>query len=198
MLRSRARGWPGRRGRRLVDILLATAILGLLILLTARIDRIAIESHAGVPRVSDGDSLAFGEEKIRLLGIDAPEFGQVCLRDGAEYACGRTARDALSRLIGGRVVVCTGRQRDRYSRLLASCRVGDADIGRGMVALGWAVAYGDYTEEEQAAREGGAGLWAGSFERPREWRLLHGGFIESEHAGLVQVVNWLRQVLRFR
>ncbi len=186
------------RGRRLSDLLLAVAILGLLLLLSDRIDRLATEAYAGVPRVNDGDSLSFGGERVRLLGIDAPEYQQVCSRDGADYACGRAARDALSRLIAGRPVVCTGRQRDRYSRLLAACRVGEEDINRRMVALGWAVAYGDFSVEEQAARESGAGLWAGTFERPREWRLMHGGMIESEHAGLAQIVNWLRQMLRFR
>ena len=198
----RARRRAADRGasswRRLVDIGLAAVILGLLLLLSARLDRIATESIAGVPWVSDGDSLAFGEERVRLMGVDAPELEQRCRRQDAEYACGRLARDALARLIGDRAVVCTGRQRDIYSRLLVSCRVGEEDINRKMVALGWAVSYGDFTMEEQAARRSGAGLWAGSFDRPREWRLMHGAAAESEHAGLAQIVNWLRQVFRFR
>ena len=111
--------------------------------------------------------------------------------DGTRLASGSVAS------IGGRAVVCTGRQRDIYLRLLVSCRIGEVDINRRMVATGWAVAYGDYAEEEEAARRSGAGLWAGSFERPRDWRKVHGGLVESEHAGMAEIVNWLRQVLRF-
>ncbi len=196
-MRLRPRQRRAGLGRRIIDVLLAAAILGLLALLSARLDRVATESHAGVPRVRDGDSLSFGENRVRLRGIDAPEFQQTCRRDGAAYACGRLARDALTRLIGGRPVVCMGRQRDVYLRLLVTCRIGDVDINRRMVAMGWAVSYGDYAEEEGAARQSGAGLWAGSFERPRDWRNVHGGLVESEHAGLTEIVNWLRQVLRF-
>lgn len=198
MVRLRARRRTAGLGRRAIDVLLAVAILGLLALLSAKVDRVATETHTGVPRVRDGDSLSFGEERVRLQGIDAPEFEQTCQRGGPGYACGRLARDALAGLIGGRAVVCTGRQRDIYLRLLVSCRIGEVDVNRRMVAMGWAVAYGDYKEEEEAARRSGAGLWAGSFERPREWRQTHGGLVESEHAGSAQIVNWLRQVLRFR
>jgi endonuclease YncB( thermonuclease family) len=196
-MRLRARRRRAGAGRRIVDVLLAAAILGLLALLSAGLDRVATESHAGVPRVGDGDSLSLGAERMRLHGIDAPEFEQKCRKDGADYACGRLARDALDRLIDGRPVVCTGRQRDVYLRLLVSCRIGEVDINRRMVAMGWAVAHGDYAAEEEAARQSGAGLWAGSFERPRDWRKVHGGLVEGEHAGLAEIVNWLRQVLRF-
>ncbi len=205
MLRSLPRrrahtGIPGRRRswwRWLADIALTVAILGLLILLSARLDRVATESHTGRPRVSDGDSLMFGGEKVRLLGLDAPEIEQMCRKSAGEYACGRQARDALVGFIGGREVVCTGRQRDRYGRLLGSCRAGGEDVNARMVESGWAVAYGDFEAEEATARQNGAGLWDGSFERPRDWREQHGGMAESEHAGLAQIVNWLRQVLRF-
>ena len=32
----------------------------------------------GVPRIVDGDTIAIGETKIRLEGIDAPETDQLC------------------------------------------------------------------------------------------------------------------------
>ena len=71
------------------------------------------------------------------------------------------------------------------------------DINRQLVRSGWAVAYGDFGDEERAAREAGAGLWAGTFDRPKDWRARHGGMAEGEHALLATIVNWLRQVLRF-
>ena len=43
----------------------------------------------------------------------------------------------------------------------------------------------------------GAGLWAGSFERPRDWRVEHGGMAESEHDLFAQMFNWLRAIFGF-
>ena len=120
-------------------------------------------------------------ERIRLRGIDAPEFNQTCRKDGATYPCGRRSREALARLIGGRPVACTGWERDRYGRLLGDLHGRRQSIstaprsrraGRSPMAT---------TDAEQAARQRGAGLWAGSFERPRDWRDKHGGMVESEH-----------------
>jgi endonuclease YncB( thermonuclease family) len=40
-----------------------------------------------------------------------------------------------------------------------------------MVEEGWAVSYGrDYDHEETRARNRSAGLWAGEFTRPQDWR----------------------------
>ena len=50
-----------------------------------------------------------------------------------------------------------------------------------MVSAGWAVAYGAYDLEERRARAAGAGAWAGTFERPADWRGTHGGRVESPH-----------------
>jgi endonuclease YncB( thermonuclease family) len=192
--RRRSRG-TGKR-RKSVDLLLAASILGLLALLAVRLEHMASESHAGVARVNDGDTLSIGSERIRLYGIDAPELDQNCRMDGEIYPCGRDARDALVRLLGNRALVCTGRQRDRYSRLLATCMAGEENVNRSMVVLGWAVAYGAYESEERAARRAEAGLWAGSFDRPDEWRVMHGEAADGGHAGLSRILNWLRQLFR--
>jgi endonuclease YncB( thermonuclease family) len=79
----------------------------------------------------------------------------------------------LIRLIGQRAVQCEGTQRDRYKRPLVRCIVGQVDLGHEMVRSGWAVAEfgpGDYEREEETAWAAGVGAWAGSFERPREYR----------------------------
>ena len=201
--------WSGRRAnvrfvarapsrwRRLCDLALTIAILGLLILLSARLDRIETRRADGRAVINDGDSITLAAERIRLRGLDAPELNQVCRRQGAEYPCGRRAREALVDLIDGRPVACAGWERDRYARLLASCTAGGRDINRMMVESGWAVAYGQFEAEEQAARQRGAGLWGGSFDRPRAWRDQHGGMAESEHGAAGRILNWLRQMLRF-
>jgi endonuclease YncB( thermonuclease family) len=205
MLRTRfARGsWSRRRGaprspwRKAWDWFLTVAILGLLILLSARLDRSETSNVEGRITVNDGDSITLGAERIRLRGIDAPEFDQTCRRNGADYPCGRRARESLSALIGGRPVSCSGWERDKYDRLLAICTAGGRDLNRGQVEAGWAIAYGDYRTEEGVARRKGLGLWAGSFERPRDWRETHGGMAESEHATSGGILDWLRSLLRF-
>jgi endonuclease YncB( thermonuclease family) len=181
---------PRRRGgvRRVVDLVLAVAILALLALVTARYQGWQDRTLTGVPRIADGDSLELGGTRIRLSGIDGPELGQTCTRDGSAYACGQMARDMLARLAARRIV-CEGWERDRYGRLLARCRAGSIDVNAAMVSEGWAVAYGGYRDEERAAREAGRGLWAGSFERPQA-RRVHGGLAESEH-------DWLASIARF-
>lgn len=193
----RTRAVPRTSLRRLWDWLHTFAILGLLILLSARLDRVETRSLQGRVTVNDGDSITLGTERIRLRGIDAPEFVQTCRKDGADYPCGRRARESLVKLIGGRPVSCAGWERDKYDRLLATCMADGSDLNRGQVEAGWALAYGGYEAEESAARQKGAGLWAGSFDRPRDWRDMHGGMAESEHATPASILNWLRQMLRF-
>jgi len=205
MLRTRLRGGGWRRAparprspwRKVWDGLLTVAILGLLVLLAARLDRTETRNLQGRVTVNDGDSITLGSERIRLRGIDAPEFGQTCNKDGADYACGRQARQSLVTLIGGRPVSCSGWERDKYDRLLATCMADGRELNRSQVEAGWAVAYGDYRSEENAARQKGVGLWAGSFERPRDWREMHGGMVESEHAVTGGILDWLRRILRF-
>ncbi|MEQ1942608.1 thermonuclease family protein [Mesorhizobium sp. VNQ89] len=188
--RRRGQSWS----RRLWDAVLAIAILGLLLLLAARLDRSETHTLEGRVTVNDGDSLTLDGARIRLRGIDAPEFDQVCKRAGVDYPCGKLSRGALVTLIGGRAVSCEGGERDRYDRLLATCRVGDIELNRAQVEAGWAVAYGAYRSEEEAARRESAGLWSGSFDRPQDWRRTHGGMVETEHV-LPGILDWLRSRL---
>ena len=92
---------------------------------------------------------------------------------GQTYLCGENARDTLLSLILHNQITCKSAGRDKYKRILATCSVGDVDLGARMVASGWALSYGDYSRQEAAARARGAGLWAGSFDQPREWRRRH-------------------------
>jgi endonuclease YncB( thermonuclease family) len=125
----------------------------------------------GRARVVDGDTIHIKEAKIRLKGIDAPEMKQTCSRSGRSYACGETARRALVDLVSGQTVRCRAAGRDRYRRILAHCTVNGSDIGARMVEEGWALSYGrDYDLQELRARDRSAGIWAGEFERPQDWR----------------------------
>lgn len=176
--------------------MLAAAILGLLALVAARLDRVETRQAVGSAVVNDGDSLTISGQRIRLRGIDAPEYAQVCNKDGAGYRCGQMARSALVDLIAARPVTCTGWERDRYDRLLATCVAGAVELNRTLVREGWAVAYGDFESEERMARDSRSGLWAGEFERPRLWRDSHGGMVESAHDVFGAIMNGLRAIFR--
>lgn len=129
----------------------------------------------GVPRALSGDVLVFGPERVRLIGIDAPEEDQYCENDyGQPFECGLQALDALVEMIGNRRVTCVGDQRDDEGRLLGTCYAGDLNLNSRMVRTGWAVAReqerADYVVLEQLARREKAGIWSLRFMDPAEWR----------------------------
>jgi endonuclease YncB( thermonuclease family) len=129
----------------------------------------------GGARVTDGDSLRVEGIEIRLKGVDAPEMRQTCARGGQLYRCGDAARRSLEAKIAGHRLACRIEGRDRYGRSLARCRVAGEDLGAWLVREGIAVGYRDYEAEEAAARTRGAGIWAGEFQRPSDWRKEHTG-----------------------
>lgn len=130
---------------------------------------------SGTPGIVDGDTLRVGGTRIRLTGIDAPEKEQSCTRtDGSRWMCGQEAAKQLQAFIAGRTVDCVGSEKDRYQRLLAARSVAGIDIGSWMVSHGWAVAYRRYSDayvgDEDTARKGKLGIWAGQFTMPWVWR----------------------------
>lgn len=191
---------PGRGlSRKLADYGLAVILLGLLILLAARLDRFATRTAEGAAIINDGDSITLGAERIRMRGIDAPEYAQVCRRDGADYPCGKLSRQYLVGLIAGQPVTCSGWRRDRYGRLLGDCTAGGKDLNRAQVVAGWAVAYGDFETEEAVARAAKTGIWGGTFEKPQDWRANHRGApVETRHSPLAAMGDALREFFRFQ
>lgn len=123
----------------------------------------------------DGDSFRLGRREIRLHGIDAPEYRQTCLSsNGDSVACGKMARDALTRLMRGGSIACSLVEYDRYRREVSECTAGAVNINREMVRLGWAVAYRKhslaYAAAEDEARAAKRGIWALRFDTPEAWR----------------------------
>lgn len=87
----------------------------------------------------DGDTLRCGKERIRLLGIDAPEMPGHCRRGrkcvpGDPYA----SKEALASLLKGKALI-ERRGRDRYGRTLARVRVNGIDLSEIMIQRGQAV-----------------------------------------------------------
>lgn len=138
-----------------------------------------------VVRISDGDSVSIvvngRTEKIRLIGIDAPEM--------AQRPWGKKAKQHLEDIIDGssgkvsveRDVV----ERDKYGRLLAYLRTGDGRlINELMLRDGYAVLYTfppnvKYTEvftaAQHEARDKKLGIWSrnGLRQEPSEFRKQH-------------------------
>jgi len=179
-----------RRGRLggLSGTLTALAVLAV-VAVAATLFGPRYEPVSGQARASDGDSFRLGEERIRLLDIDAPEYDQTCKdASGADWPCGRTARDRMARLLASGPVSCIPQDRDRFGRLLAHCKVGDRDLGREMVSAGLAVADGAYAPEEGEARRLRLGIWAGTFDAPRAWR--------DDHQNGLSPLKWLSDLFR--
>lgn len=143
-----------------------------LIVLTA----LAACTPEGHPAIAiDGDSIQTQGKRLRLYGIDAPEIGQPCRnRDGMFYECGTVAKSFLNVMLNGRSVRCESQGVDLYGRTLATCYIGQTDIGENMVRAGMAVAYTRYTHRyvnaEAEARAARRGIHQGEFAYPETWR----------------------------
>ena len=97
------------------------------------------------PAVHDGDSLRCNGERIRLIGIDAPELADSprChdarrARSNCDQKAALASRDYLRSLTRGEVR-CRIEARDRYGRALAKCQSAGVDLGKAMIAAGMAL-----------------------------------------------------------
>lgn len=131
-----------------------------------------IEPRGQSIHVADGDSFTSGTEKLRLDGIDAPEYRQTCKDStGGTWDCGKAARAALDRIVRQPGLTCAAKTTDQYGRLVARCsNIAETDIGSAQVLAGMAVSHEDYGEEENKARTARRGIWVGEFISPAEWR----------------------------
>lgn len=81
------------------------------------------------PIATDGDTIRCGHERIRLLGIDAPEMpghcrrGRICV-PGDPYA----SRASMIRLLKARPLTIRRFGTDRYGRTLAMISAGGHDL----------------------------------------------------------------------
>lgn len=160
------------------QIIRAALILAAAFFIFAAPARAAEIFPALVVKVYDGDTFTVEAEdrgvvKVRLYGIDAPEFRQ---------RHGRGARARLRDLIGGRDVMVQVMDTDRYGRLVALVWAkGGRLVNVAMVEAGWAWHYPKYCRDkticpvmaarQEEARAGRYGLWARENPKPPwEWR----------------------------
>ena len=135
------------------------------------VDRDGDPLRGTVVRVADGDTiqveLSTGRrERVRVLGIDAPELNPL-------QCYGRQATERARALADGKsvrlVLDSTQDDRDRFDRLLAYVLVDESlDLGRELVAEGSASVFvfdrpfrriSSYRDAESEARRARAGLW---------------------------------------
>ena len=112
--------------------------------------------------VIDGHTLRLQRTVVRLAQVTAPARGQSCAGPGGPYDCGAAAAAALAGLVQGHQIVCTLHGRDPAGLPEARCDAAGADLGRAVVAAGWARAEGpELTTLEERARAQRLGLWQG-------------------------------------
>jgi Micrococcal nuclease (thermonuclease) homologs len=87
----------------------------------------------------DGDTIYVGEEKVRIIGMDAPETYQA--RCESERLRGHRATAYLRSLLESGAVTVRRQGRDRYGRTLAHVYVDGRDVARLMIEAGHAVPY---------------------------------------------------------
>lgn len=99
------------------------------------------------PTVHDGDSIRCGKERIRLVGIDAPELrgSPRCEQKRAgrnpswcDYQLGARSRDALRHFLRSGTVIFERKGLDRYRRTLAIVKVNGRDAGAYLISRGLA------------------------------------------------------------
>ena len=107
--------------------------------------------------VHDGDTFRFGQTRIRIAGVDAPEL---------ETRYGDAARRALIAVIGSGDVACRDTGARSYRRVVARCiNAQGQDLSAVMARSGWAVDWwsfscGAYLADEHEAQRAGRGMYA--------------------------------------
>lgn len=132
------------------------------------------ETNSKDLRIIDADTIWLNGDKIRFSGIDAPELGQICLKDFKKIDCGQLSKNFLSNLIDGKKITCEIEGRDFYGRPLAECFVEGKSISSMLVRNGFAFAYQKYSDvyiaDEEYAKINNLGLWNTIFEYPWIYR----------------------------
>lgn len=97
---------------------------------------------AGPTSVVDGDTINFGNERVRIANIDTPEIHSA--KCDAEKRLGLVAKRRVAELLAGGDIIIhrgdpnTGRLNDRHGRTLATIEVAGEDIGEVMITEGLA------------------------------------------------------------
>lgn len=98
--------------------------------------------------IIDGDTIALGSERVRVLNIDAPETrGSRCER---ELVVGLKAKERLAALLQVGSVEVDRNGRDRYGRTLGRLSAGGRDVETVLVREGLALPWQSGPEAKAA------------------------------------------------
>lgn len=103
--------------------------------------------------VTDGDTIRCGDERVRLLGINAPELPGHCRR-GRECVKGDglASKRSLERLVSGRPVQLERYGRDRYNRTLAYAFVDGVNLSCAQIKNGGAIYKAEWDDGKRLRR----------------------------------------------
>jgi endonuclease YncB( thermonuclease family) len=107
--------------------------------LVAGVAATAHAQQASAVRVIDGETLRYGRERIRILGIDAPETENRARCD-AERQLAAKATMTLTDIISGKRLEIERHGKDRFGRTLA-------DVGEMLIMANVAVRWGNGVEQ---------------------------------------------------
>ena len=129
-------------------------------------------------KVIDGDSLEVDGKRIRLKGIDAPEYKQYCFdENNKKYNCGLLSREYLLTLTEGTDFYCKFKETDRYGRYLSVCYSDGKNVNKLMLKEGWAIPYRTknplYYAAQIKAKLQKKGIYQGKFIAPEIYRRLN-------------------------
>ncbi len=138
----------------------------------------------GVARVIDGDT--FDTEagiRVRLWGIDAPEYPEGCLSEAA--------KKRLEELIQNQKLTIIDKGKDVFGRNLAIIHVGDLSINEALLTEGMAVYDGkenaddvNLQEMEKAVKEAELakrGVWSSRCYQPNPKCVIKGNYRQSDN-----------------
>lgn len=102
--------------------------------------------------VVDGDTVRLGAERIRIIGLDAPELHGKCRE---EKRLAARARDRLAALLDtADIEIIRSARPDKYRRTLAIIRADGVDVARVLISEGLARPY--HGERRRSWCEGGS------------------------------------------
>jgi endonuclease YncB( thermonuclease family) len=161
--------------RKLVALMLLFGLVGVWAFRDSFVPAEVMQS--GQVKVRDGDTLTMMGKDVRLYGIDAPEYKQICQNNaGTNWPCGDRAREKLVAIIATAEVVCTPKATDKFNRTIATCSTPTVpDLALAMVESGFAAngvdgGEGPYAVSESLAQVEKMGVWSGPFTNPADWR----------------------------
>lgn len=114
------------------------------------------------PLVLGAGLLSFSGRNLELAGIEPTPANRFCeTADDGQWPCGMIARTAFRALVRGRALECDVDDAEWEGTAIAHCQLNGDDLGRWLVAQGWAEAASGspYGELEAAARAEKRGLF---------------------------------------